>query len=103
MNANLPVTEALTLSDVTALGTIPQRIAAALAGTLGIVGLLLAAIGIYGVTSYAVNRRRREIGIRIALGAERRDVLRLILKQGVILAAVGVGIGLCVAAAPVHS
>jgi predicted permease len=99
MNSNLPVTEALTLSDVTALGTIPQRIAAAIAGTLGLVGLLLAALGIYGVTSYAVNRRRREIGIRVALGAERRDVMRLILTQGAVLALVGVGIGLCVAAA----
>ncbi len=99
MNANLPVTEALPLTEVTALGTIPQRIAAALAGTLGVVGLLLAAIGIYGVTAYAVSRRRREIGIRIALGAERSDVMRLVLAQGGKLAALGVVIGLGLAAA----
>ena len=99
MNSNLPVTEALSLSDVTAIGTIPQRIAAALAGTLGLVGLLLAAMGIYGVTSYAVTRRQREIGIRIALGAERADVLRLILRQGAMLALIGVTIGLVLAAA----
>jgi putative ABC transport system permease protein len=99
MNANLPVAEALTLADVTALGTIPQRIAAAIAGTLGVVGLLLAAMGIYGVTSYAVSRRTREIGIRVALGAEGRDVMRLLLRQGMVLAGVGVVIGLGLAAA----
>jgi predicted permease len=99
MNPNLPVTEALPLSDVTALGTIPQRIAAAIAGTLGVVGLLLAATGIYGVTSYAVSRRTHEIGIRVALGAERRDVMRLMLRQGATLAAIGVAIGLGLAAA----
>jgi putative ABC transport system permease protein len=99
MNPNLPVTEALPLSDVTALGTIPQRIAAAIAGTLGVVGLLLAAMGIYGVTSYAVSRRTREIGIRMALGAESGDVLRLLLKQGAILAGTGVALGLGIAAA----
>jgi ABC-type antimicrobial peptide transport system permease subunit len=99
MNPNLPVTEALPLSDITALGTIPQRIAAAIAGTLGVVGLLLAAMGIYGVTSYAVSRRTREIGIRMALGAESGAVLRLLLKQGAILAAAGVALGLVIAAA----
>ncbi|HJR59659.1 MAG TPA: ABC transporter permease [Vicinamibacterales bacterium] len=99
MNPNLPVTEALPLADITALGTIPQRIAAAIAGTLGLVGLLLAAIGIYGVTSYAVSRRTREIGIRVALGADSRDVMRLMLKQGAVLAGIGIVIGLCLAAA----
>ena len=99
MNPNLPVTEAMPLSEVTALGVIPQRIAAAVAGTLGIVGLLLAAIGIYGVTSYAVSRRSREIGIRVALGADQRSVLRLMLRQGAVLAASGVAIGVVLAAA----
>ena len=98
MNPNLPVTEALPLSDITALGTIPQRIAAAIAGTLGIVGLLLAAIGIYGVTAFAVSRRTREIGIRMALGADRGDVMRLILRQGATLAGIGILIGVGVAA-----
>jgi len=94
MNPNLPVNEAMPLSDITAVGLIPQRIAASVAGTLGLVGLLLAAIGIYGVTSYAVSRRTREIGIRMALGADRSSVMRLLLRQGLALAAIGVAIGL---------
>jgi predicted permease len=99
MNPNLPVNEALSLEAVTAFGLIPQRIAASVAGTLGIVGLALAAIGIYGVTSYAVSRRAREIGIRVALGADQGAVLRLMLRQGAALATTGVMLGLALAAA----
>ena len=99
MNPNLPLTEALSLEAVTAIGLVPQRVAAAVSGTLGIVGLALAAIGIYGVTSYAVSRRTREIGIRVALGADRRDVLRLMLRQGAVLAGTGVLLGVALAGA----
>jgi ABC-type antimicrobial peptide transport system permease subunit len=81
------------LSEVTALGLIPQRVAASVAGSLGLVGLLLAAIGIYGVTSYAVSHRTREIGVRIALGAARGSVIRLVLRQGMMLAAIGMAAG----------
>jgi putative ABC transport system permease protein len=99
VNRNLPVMEALPLRDVTAIGLAPQRVAAAVAGTLGVVGLLLAAIGIYGVTAYAVSRRTREIGIRIALGADQSRVLTLVLRQGLMLAAIGVAIGVALAGA----
>ena len=98
MNPNLPVTEAMPLSEITALNTVPHRIAGAVAATLGAVGLLLAAIGLYGVTSYAVGRRTREIGIRVALGADASQVLRMMLRQGAVLALTGIGIGLALAA-----
>ena len=99
LNPNLPVTVALPLAQVTALAVIPQRIAGAVAVSLGAVVLLLAAIGIYGVTSYSVNRRTREIGIRMALGADRASLLRLVIRQGVVLTGIGIAIGLALGAA----
>jgi putative ABC transport system permease protein len=99
LNPNQPVTVAMPLSDVTAIGLIPQRIAAAVAGSLGVVVLLLAAIGIYGAMSYQVNRRVREIGVRMALGADRATVLRLVLRQGVLLTTTGIVLGLIAGAA----
>jgi putative ABC transport system permease protein len=99
MDPNLPVTTALPLEQVTALTLIPQRVAGAVAASLGVVVLLLAAIGIYGVTSYSVDRRTREIGIRMALGANRATVLRLVIRQGVVLTAIGVTLGLAAGAA----
>ncbi|HEV3196685.1 MAG TPA: FtsX-like permease family protein, partial [Bryobacteraceae bacterium] len=71
--------------------------------TIGLFGLLLAIVGLYGVVAYSVSRRTREIGIRIAIGAGRRDVLRLVLRQGAVLSLTGValGLGLALSAAPV--
>jgi predicted permease len=74
------------------------RIAATVAGSVGIIGMLLAAIGIYGVTSYAVTQRTREIGIRLSLGAPPREVVTLVLKQGMTLVAIGSVIGLAMGA-----
>jgi predicted permease len=78
---------------------LPQRVAALVTGVLGGVGLLLAAIGLYGIIAYSVGRRTREIGVRVALGAQHGDVLRLVLREGIRLAATGVGVGIVLAAA----
>jgi predicted permease len=98
MNPNLPVTEAMPLAQITAVSLIPQRVAASVAGSLGLVALLIAAVGVFGVTSYAVSRRTREIGIRMALGASRAAVRRLVLRQAIGLTATGVAVGLAIAA-----
>ena len=98
LDPNLPIVSAKTLEDSVSLALVPQRVAAAVSGSLGVVGLLLAAIGIYGVMAYAVTRRTREIGIRIALGATRADVVRLVLRHGLTLALAGAAIGVTLAA-----
>jgi predicted permease len=94
LNPNLPIIDAQSLSSYISLGLMPQRIALSVAGTLGIVGLLLAAIGIYGVTAYSVSRRTREIGIRMALGASRERVVGQVVTSSLRLAAVGIVVGL---------
>jgi predicted permease len=98
MNPYLPIDNAMRLSQLTSLETMPQRIAAAVAGSFGVVGVLLAGIGLYGVTAYAVSRRTREIGIRIALGAAPATVMRMVLAHGFTLAMIGVAIGTVFAA-----
>jgi predicted permease len=98
MDPNLPLTQAGTLPEMTAFGLVPHRVAGWIAGTVGVLGLLLAAIGVYGITSYSVALRTREIGIRLALGAVRREVLLLIVSRAMTLAGIGSVIGLAIAA-----
>ena len=98
INPNLPIVTSQTFDDYASFGLVPQRVAASVSGSLGLVGLLLAALGIYGVTAYTVASRTREIGVRVALGAQARDVVRMVLRQGMRLAAIGVAAGLALAA-----
>jgi len=86
------------LRQETSLALLPQRVAAMVTGVLGGVGLLLATVGLYGMIAWSVGRRTREIGVRVALGAARGDVLRMIVREGMHLTVVGVVVGLILAA-----
>ena len=94
LDSNLPLFDVKTLNEHMRLALFPPKIAAMVLGVFGIVALLLSAIGIYGITSYTVAQRTHEIGIRLALGAQLTDVLRLVLSQGLKLTLIGAVIGL---------
>jgi cell division protein FtsX len=97
LDPNLPIVRAASLADLAAYTLFPQRVAAWLAAIVGGVAVFLTALGIYGLTSYSVSQQRREIGIRLALGAVRGQVLRTVVTRALTLAAVGTGLGLVAA------
>jgi predicted permease len=99
IDPNLPVVSSRGLDQFTGPVQFQLRISAGVAAAVGALGLLLAAIGIYGVTAFMVARRTREIGIRLAIGAQRSDVMAMVLKQGMSLVLAGSAIGLALAAA----
>ena len=93
LDPNLPIAAVRPMTDVVATAIQTHRLAGLLLGVFAGVALLLSAVGIYGVLSYLVSRRRLEIGIRVAIGAQPGDVLRLILRRGLGLALLGVVVG----------
>ncbi len=93
IDPSLPILRHQTMREQTATSLFPQRLALYVSGGLGVVALLLVLIGIYGVTAFSVAQRTREIGVRVALGAQHAHVLGLVLRQGLVLTASGVALG----------
>ncbi len=99
LDPSVPYTRVRPLAEAMQVFLLPQRLAAFVAGVTGLFGLLLAAVGIYGVTAFLVMRRSREVAIRLALGATSGDVTRLLLRSGSVAPLIGLGVGTLIAGA----
>jgi predicted permease len=98
VDPGLPIFNIRSMNDVMDVSLAPRRFSAELVGVFAAVAILLSSIGIYGLLAYIVGQRSREIGIRIALGAQRPDILKLILGKGLLFAGTGIAIGLILSA-----
>jgi len=90
----VPISRVSTMERIVSTSVARERFSMMLLALFAAVALVLASVGVYGVISYGVSQRTAELGVRVAMGAEPEDVLGLILKQGAMLAAVGIGLGL---------
>lgn len=97
MDPQMPVFDVRTMEDHLGIALLPARLGGSALGLFGVLGLVLAAVGLYGVMAYSVSQRQRELGVRVALGANRGLLIRTLLKEGLRLVLIGTGVGLALA------